>query len=470
MPKDLPNILSYSSTDVLCFGANDGTATIITSGGTEPFTFYVDGNPVRDNNIGIDTYLLGNLSPGAHDIYFIDADGAQSGTITVFILQPEFLNIHIVNQTNVTCHGLNNGSVQVLGTGGNGDYQYSFDGGIFDVFDTFTNLAPGVYQVYVKDKNNCVHAVLVIITEPPLLTCTCVGVNPTAPSANDGFITATIAGGTYPITLTWSDGTVQTINSAGSYIHNNLVAGHYVLSVVDANGCTESCEVDLVDGSITIPPTPQNPDQDIINAIPIANCCLGDKIYDVFKFYKNGHTNVDCIAIPVMMLAKKIDLLSTYYTAGQVYGGSNGYFVFYIQTFVDASVSINFQGNSVTYVGNNSFTYDQNMILFISALGTHGFTDVEYDATTGYVWMYSPMNSFYNGQSPIVTSRSTLSPFGPINVDIITNNGFMGAKTPCNTDDLLVCITETQKDAILEEIRVACKTCLCGELTQNDIN
>ena len=149
--------------------------------------------------------------------------------------------------------------------------------------------------------------------------------------------------------------------------------------------------------------------------------------------------------------------------------------VFSIYSFNNRTISFGFQGATASYVGNNMLTYDQNAdnlsLAILNALQTLSPDwDVVYDPDTQYIWIYSPKNCCYNGQSPLITARLSTTPFTPQSVNILTTNGFMGAESSCNTDDVLVCITEDQKDELLEEIRSECKTCICGTITSNDIS
>src|SRR5690606_35205674 len=47
-----------------------------------------------------------------------------------------------------------NNTISILASG-IGTYQYSIDGIHFQPENTFTNLAPGMYTIYVKDMNGC---------------------------------------------------------------------------------------------------------------------------------------------------------------------------------------------------------------------------------------------------------------------------------------------------------------------------
>ncbi|RSK40714.1 T9SS type B sorting domain-containing protein [Mangrovimonas spongiae] len=48
----------------------------------------------------------------------------------------------------------NNNSITIL-VSGDGNYEYALNNGVFQTSNTFTNLAPGVYNVTINDTNNC---------------------------------------------------------------------------------------------------------------------------------------------------------------------------------------------------------------------------------------------------------------------------------------------------------------------------
>ena len=69
----------------------------------------------------------------------------------------------VPSSTNVTCNGLNNGTINVVASGGTAPYSFSIDNGatwvpepIANSSHLFSGLAPGgPYKVIVRDANNC---------------------------------------------------------------------------------------------------------------------------------------------------------------------------------------------------------------------------------------------------------------------------------------------------------------------------
>src|SRR5207249_4702095 len=148
-----------SQTNVACFGNSTGSVTVAGSGGTAPYTYAIDG--VTFGNSG----TFNNLAPGSYTVTVKDANGCTT-TQGVTITQPaSALGASISSQTNVACFGNSTGSVTVAGSGGTAPYTYAIDGVTFGNSGTFNNLAPGSYNVTVKDANGCTTTQGVTITQ-----------------------------------------------------------------------------------------------------------------------------------------------------------------------------------------------------------------------------------------------------------------------------------------------------------------
>lgn len=65
---------------------------------------------------------------------------------------------------NISCFGLNNGSVTVSASGSG--VQYAIDGGTYQTGNTFTGLTPGSHTVYVRSSEGCVLTQTFTLTQP----------------------------------------------------------------------------------------------------------------------------------------------------------------------------------------------------------------------------------------------------------------------------------------------------------------
>ncbi|MCL9807680.1 T9SS type B sorting domain-containing protein [Flavobacterium amniphilum] len=63
-------------------------------------------------------------------------------------------NVAVINEIKINDWSTNQNSIEVLVTG-DGDYEYSIDGVMYQSSNVFSGLSSGVYTVYVRDKKGC---------------------------------------------------------------------------------------------------------------------------------------------------------------------------------------------------------------------------------------------------------------------------------------------------------------------------
>ena len=138
-----------SQSNVSCVGDANGSATLTATNGTAPYTYAWNTIPVQI------TATANNLAVGNYIVTTTDIMGC-SVIDTAFITEPALpVAISISNKVDYDCATGTNGSVTVAGAGGTPNYQYSLDGGPYQVSSTFTNLPVGNYVISVRDINNC---------------------------------------------------------------------------------------------------------------------------------------------------------------------------------------------------------------------------------------------------------------------------------------------------------------------------
>lgn len=225
-------IITPLQTNVLCFGESNGTATANPTGGTPDYTYL--WNPSAQT-----TQTAIGLPIGNYTVTVTDANGC-SGTQTYIITQPQFLASGILSSTNVLCNNNNTGTATILATGGTPNYTYLWSNSQSN--DTATNLIAGVYYVTVRDANNCSTTSSVTITEPTAISASITSiVNPTCYGGNDGSIISSVSGGTPSYTYLWNTIPQQTTSNA-----INLYSGNYIVTITDANNCTQTVDTILV--------------------------------------------------------------------------------------------------------------------------------------------------------------------------------------------------------------------------------
>ncbi len=184
--------LSFTKTDVACFGGTNGTIHVIVTGAVGPVTYLWDDGPTSQDRT--------NLAAGNYHVVVTDNNGPASLSVT--ITQPAILSA-TVTSTNVTCNGANNGTITITNPqGGYGTYEYSINGGSnWQASGSFSGLANASYNVKIRDAANttCVITLnnALSITQPAVLTATVTSTNVTCNGANNGTITITNPQGGY---------------------------------------------------------------------------------------------------------------------------------------------------------------------------------------------------------------------------------------------------------------------------------
>ncbi len=223
-----------SSTNVLCNGGNNGSATAAAIGGTAPYTYSWNTIPTQTNATAT------SLSAGTYTVIVTDGKNCED-TASVSISEPSILDAFITNSQNVLCNGGDNGSATAAATGGTAPYTYSWNTSPTQTTATAINLAAGTYIVTATDTNGCTDTASVAILEPTALSAavsntTSVGCY----GSNNGTATAIATGGSTPYTYSWNTSPTQTTATA-----INLTAGIYKVTITDSNGCTDTASTQV---------------------------------------------------------------------------------------------------------------------------------------------------------------------------------------------------------------------------------
>ena len=215
-PTKLSSFISPAH--VTCYGASDGSANAMVTGGTAGYNYTWNNGQTASS--------ISGLSAGYYSVAVADTNGCAD-TSSVVITEPLTPLSLYTNQTNLICFGDSNGSADVLVSGGVPPYSYLWNSG--QNSSSISGLAAGNYSVEVTDSNRCTYVIPFFITQPSAITAI-ISSTPATNCNNNGTAMAVASGGTSPYNYAWSNG--QTTGSIAG-----LLPGIYTVTITDSNSC-----------------------------------------------------------------------------------------------------------------------------------------------------------------------------------------------------------------------------------------
>jgi gliding motility-associated-like protein len=216
-----PSIASVSVSDVKCNGGNDGTAGISLAGGAAPFVFQWSNGGTAQN--------INGLITGNYSVVVTDAD-LCTATQSVLIVEPSIL-VSTTTTLAVSCFGNSDGAITAITSGGTIPYAYQWSSGGINANET--NLLFGNYTVSIIDANGCSLTLSDSVTTPNELLVSAATTAVNCFGNNNGAVSSTVTGGTFPYSYLWSNGAI-TSNISG------ISGGNYTVTITDINNCLAS--------------------------------------------------------------------------------------------------------------------------------------------------------------------------------------------------------------------------------------
>lgn len=223
-----------------CHGDKNGSIYVFADfGNNAPLEYSLDGGTTLNNY----NEKFIELAAGTYTVTVLDRNKCKiTWPKPIEITEPPLLELVDTTHTDVIgCYGDKNGTIEIKAKGGTGTLCTSVDGMFYDSITTHTNLAAGIYNLSVVDKNNCWLKLQnpIQIKQPEPLKLENVSITNVTTCNGDatGAIKITAQGGTAPITyhLNSDKGALDPITEN---TFRNLHAGEYVPYVSDSKGCT----------------------------------------------------------------------------------------------------------------------------------------------------------------------------------------------------------------------------------------
>ena len=269
-----PSILGYSyytvdepdqlvaSTSVvasnICPGDCIASEELTIAGGTQPYNYILDANPMVNLGALSSTETLTNLCEATYNVVVSDANGCSASSsptnFTIANIAPIVPDgegfVLNMNGYNVSCAGVADGRITASATGGTGTFEYSIDGGTtYQSSQTFSGLLAGSYTITYKDANGCIETEQLTLNEPPNLSGTASVTNSVACFGGTGTGEITFqVDPTNPGVGPYSYSLDNFLTSQTTAIFINLVGDSlYEVTVRDNNTCQYTSTVYLAD-------------------------------------------------------------------------------------------------------------------------------------------------------------------------------------------------------------------------------
>lgn len=217
--------VSITTTNISCYGKDDGKATVNVTGGFPPYTYFWSTVPAQTG------VTATNLGIGTYTVTLKNANGCSTQATTT-ITQPAPLAVN-GTVTPITCYNGSNGVITITPTGGTAPYNYLTMPGNQTAMPV-NNLSIGTYTVTITDAHNCLLSSSYTVTQSTEITTSFSIATVSCNGKSDGAINSTSTGGVPPYTYNWSPGGVTSPNISG------LPIGSYTLTVTDKAGCSVS--------------------------------------------------------------------------------------------------------------------------------------------------------------------------------------------------------------------------------------
>lgn len=213
-----PAQLLVDTTHVSCYNSEDGMISIS--------TLDIELDSILWNNNST-SFAINSLQPGDYAYLVADVQGCLIED-TVTVLEPDSLWAEAI-VIDASCFGFDDGSVELIATGGTGEVDWFWDGVDPDMLGAMG------YSIWGMDENECEVVADFVVGEPEGLLVELVlehSLN------NDGTAEATISGGTEPYDILWS--TDEITSSI-----QDLSPGQYSIEVTDANDCVTEVDFEI---------------------------------------------------------------------------------------------------------------------------------------------------------------------------------------------------------------------------------
>jgi gliding motility-associated-like protein len=225
--------LTFTKTDVTCFGGQNGSVTSVTGGGTSPYTWLWNNSQTGSS--------INALAAGTYSVTVTDHAGCTLTGTGPTLTQPQTAVQATATQTQKACFGQATGTATATASGGNGG-PYNFAWSNQQTGALISGLSVGTFTVTASDALGCTAVQSVVVTQWDSISVNAAFAPPSCFGLSDGFAALNLisggAGGgdTLKYTYKWSIPNAPHNTS----IHNLAGGQNYMVTVTDLQGCSGS--------------------------------------------------------------------------------------------------------------------------------------------------------------------------------------------------------------------------------------
>jgi len=220
-----------------CFEGDDGEASVVVTGGTSPYSFSWEDDPMITDSVRT------GLAEGSYKVFVEDANECIK-ELTFNLSDPDEIMIALEELNDETCPGDADGSIEVSADGGTGSLSFVWSNS--ETTAEITDLTAATYFLTVTDINDCeaTESYNVGVGDCCDISITNVDVtDETCPDANDGSITVTATCGSCMggnADIRYSIDNSDFSNTTG--VFTGLAPGNYTVYIRDVNDtdCNDS--------------------------------------------------------------------------------------------------------------------------------------------------------------------------------------------------------------------------------------
>ncbi len=263
--------ITFTTTNVQCYGENNGFIKAVADLGNAPYTFFWEdeaGATVSASSpVGTNESLATQLAPGKYFVKVTDDNSCeQTSSTDVFNAYEIFIND--ITKEDLKCFNVSDGEIHIDASGGSGILTYYLDGDL-ELADN-TGLAAAEYLVHVQDGNDCKSDEESIeLLSPAEITFDFSPSHIKCSGDKSGSIDPQVKGGIPPYNYQWTatNGFTSTLGAI-----TNLDGGIYTIEVTDGNDCVYPSTIEITE-----------PEAIDIKTLVVSNAnCFGESTGELF--------------------------------------------------------------------------------------------------------------------------------------------------------------------------------------------